>query len=66
MSRLSTCGDLGYWDGKPYPLTGSAVIMLPVSVLERFSREQVEETVKATLPMGSLSVIRYYIANTRC
>jgi hypothetical protein len=32
--------DLGYWDGKPYPLGGSAVIHLPLSVLERFTREE--------------------------
>jgi hypothetical protein len=30
--------DLGYWDGKPYPLGGSAVIHLPLSVFGRFTR----------------------------
>lgn len=32
--------DIGYLDGKPYPLAGASVVMLPVSVLERFTREE--------------------------
>jgi hypothetical protein len=52
--------DLGHWDGKPYPLSGTSVVMLPLSVLERFTREVVQEKVRAAMPMGAIPIIRYY------
>lgn len=52
--------DLGYWDGKPYPLGGSLVVYLPSRILEKMSKSDVAEKVKSNLPMGVLPVIFYY------
>src|ERR1035438_2667510 len=52
--------DLGYWDGKPYPVGGGLVIQLPKSLLDRMSRAEVQAKINAILPLGTLPVIRYY------
>jgi hypothetical protein len=52
--------DLGYWDGKPYPIGGGLVIQLPKSLLDRMSRAEVQAKINAILPLGTLPVIRYY------
>jgi hypothetical protein len=41
--------DLGYWDGKPYPLGGGSVVHLPLSVLNRFSRDKVRQPDSSSL-----------------
>jgi hypothetical protein len=56
--------DLGYWDGKPYPLGGACVVYLPLTLLDRFSREEVLGVLQAKLPMGTLPLVRYYDAKT--
>ena len=52
--------DLGYWDGKPYPVGGAMAMYLPSSILDRFSRDQVNAKLAAILPLGALPVVRYY------
>jgi len=52
--------DLGYWDGKPFPIGGGLVIFLPTSLLQRFSQEEIRSRIEAIIPMGTLPVIRYY------
>lgn len=52
--------DLGYWDGKPYPLGGALAVYLPAAILDRMTKADVEEKVKANLPMGVIPVIFYY------
>lgn len=52
--------DAGYWDGKPYPVKGGLVVYLPVSLKERFTEQFIASTVAATVPVGTVPVIRYY------
>ena len=52
--------DLGYWDGKPFPIGGGLVIFLPTSLLQRFSQAEIRSRIEAIIPMGTLPVIRYY------
>jgi hypothetical protein len=51
--------DLGYWDGKPYPLGGGLIVYLPESTTSVFTPQQVLGKVQAIVPMGVLPVIRY-------
>lgn len=52
--------DLGYLDGRPYPVAGALVVYLPTRILNTMSRDTVAGKVNAVLPMGTLAVIRYY------
>ena len=52
--------DLGFWDGKPYPIGGTMALYVPASVLNIMSRSDVQGRVQASLPMGTLAVIHYY------
>jgi len=52
--------DLGYWDGKPYPLKGGLVVYLPAELLQKFSSDFITSTVQSIVPMGILPIIRYY------
>lgn len=52
--------DLGYWDGKPYPIGGALAVYLPLSILNSMSRSEVQGKVASTIPMGALPVIRYF------
>lgn len=52
--------DLGYWDGKPYPIGGALVVYLPLSILDTLSRSEIQGKVQATIPAGALAVIRYF------
>jgi hypothetical protein len=51
--------DIGYWDGKPYPIAGALVAYLPLSLLNTFSRSDIEGKMTSILPMGALAVVRY-------
>ena len=51
--------DLGYWDGKPYPIGGALAVYLPLSILDTLSRSEVQGKVQQNIPAGSLAVIRY-------
>lgn len=55
--------DLGHLDGKPYPLGGTSVVMLPASVLQTFADADVQAKVAFLMPMGTLAVVRYYDPN---
>lgn len=52
--------DIGYWDGKPYPIGGALVVYLPLSILDSLSRGDIQGKVEATIPMGAIAVIRYF------
>jgi hypothetical protein len=52
--------DIGYLDGKPFPIAGALVVHLPVSILDTLSKDQVLEKVNAALPVGAIPVIFYY------
>lgn len=51
--------DIGYWDGKPYPIAGALVVYLPLSLLDTLSRSNIEGKMTSILPMGALAVVRY-------
>jgi len=55
--------DIGYWDGRPYPIAGAVVVYLPYSILNVLSRSDIEGRVSASLPMGAMPVIRYLDTN---
>lgn len=61
-SLLENMWDSAYWDGKPYPLGGSMVILLPASLLDSFSRQEIVSRITSVVPLGTLSVIRYVSA----
>lgn len=55
--------DLGFWDGQPYPVGGATVVYLPRTLLKpvgKFSQTEVQQIVRAAVPMGVLPVVRYY------
>lgn len=55
--------DLGYLDGKPYPLHGALAVYLPASILipeGSFTKEDVAKRLAQIVPMGVLPVVRYY------
>ena len=52
--------DLGYWDGKPYPLGGGLAVYLPQTILNDLTRDQIAAKLTAILPLGTLPVVRYY------
>jgi hypothetical protein len=56
--------DLGYWDGKPYPLGGAAAVYLPDTILNTLTRQQVADIVQARMAMGAMALIRYYDVTT--
>jgi hypothetical protein len=62
LPQASSFFDIGYWDGKPYPIGGALVVYLPLSILDTLSRSEVQGKVQATIPMGSLAVVRYFDA----
>jgi hypothetical protein len=55
--------DLGFWDGKPFPVGGTLAIYMPASVLGIMSRADIQGKVEASLPAGTLAVIHYYNAD---
>lgn len=52
--------DLGFWDGKPYPIGGALAVYVPASILNNISSTDVQGRVAASLPAGTLAVIHYY------
>jgi hypothetical protein len=52
--------DLGFWDGKPYPVGGAVVVYVPASALNVLSKDDVLGKIQNSLPMGTLAVVRYY------
>lgn len=52
--------DLGFWDGKPYPIGGTLAVYVPVSLLNILTRSDVLGRIQEALPMGVLAVVRYY------
>jgi hypothetical protein len=60
IAESVSCWDLGFWDGKPYPVTGSLLVYLPISVLDVFDRATVLGLVEEILPAGSYPLIKYY------
>ena len=54
------CWDLGYWDGKPYPIGGTLALYIPASVLNIMDSSDIKGLIQSTLPVGALPVIRFY------
>lgn len=52
--------DLGYWDGKPYPIGGTMAVYVPASVLNTISSSDVKGKIQNSMPMGTLAVVHYY------
>lgn len=52
--------DLGYWNGKPFPIGGTIVVYLPTSVQDTYTTDQLQAKIQSILPMGVLPIIRYY------
>ena len=52
--------DLGYLDGRPYPIGAALVVYLPTSILDSMTRSVVAAKVNSVLPMGTIAVVRYY------
>ena len=50
--------DLGHLDGKPYPLGGTSVVLLPASILNTFADADARAKVASLMPMGTLAVVR--------
>ena len=50
--------DLGHLDGKPYPLGGTSVVLLPASILNTFANADVQAKVADLMPMGTLAAVR--------
>jgi hypothetical protein len=57
------CWDLGFWDGKPYPIGGTMAIYVPSNTLSVMSRNDIQSKIQAALPMGTLAIIHYYNAD---
>jgi hypothetical protein len=55
--------DLGFWDGKPYPVAGALLIYLPQSVLNNISAAEIQSKLQSILPLGILPVVNYYNIN---
>lgn len=60
ISQAVNFWDLGFWDGKPYPVGGTLALYIPASTLDTISRDDIQGKVQEALPMGSLAVIHYY------
>jgi hypothetical protein len=56
--------DLGYLDGKPYPLGGAAVIYLPASLVSSgdFTNDELQAVADSVLPLGTIPILRFYDA----
>jgi hypothetical protein len=52
--------DLGYLDGRPYPVGGALVVYLPTRILNTMTRAVVAGIVNSVLPMGTIAAVRYY------
>lgn len=52
--------DLGYWDGKPFPIGGTMAVYVPASVLNTISSANVKGKIQNSMPMGTLAVIHFY------
>jgi len=55
--------DIGYWDGRPYPIAGAVAVYLPYTLLNSLSRSDIEGRINAAMPMGALSIVRFIDAN---
>jgi hypothetical protein len=60
ISQAANFYDIGFIDGKPYPIGGALVVYLPSPILDRMTREEVQGCVEKIVPMGSAVHIRYY------
>jgi|SRR5208337_63786 len=55
--------DLGYWDGKPYPVGGCLAVYVPASILNTISSSDIKGKIQASLPVGCLAIVHYYNAD---
>lgn len=55
--------DLGFWDGKPYPVGGALAVYVPAAILNTLSPSDIVGKIQASLPVGCLAVVHYYNAD---
>lgn len=60
IPEAASCWDLGYLDGKPYPLGGVLAVYIPASALNTLTRSAILTRINRCLPAGSLPVLRFY------
>ena len=60
ISQADSFWDIGYLDGRPYPVAGALVVYLPARILNTMTRDVITGVVNSVLPMGTIAVIRYY------
>ena len=51
--------DIGNWDGRPYPGNCVLVMRTPRTVLETFTREQVQEIARRHIAAGTVTLVDY-------
>lgn len=60
IPEADSCWDIGYLDGKPYPIGGTLAVYLPGSILDILTRTDILARVNTCLPEGVLPIIRFY------
>jgi hypothetical protein len=52
--------DLGFWNGKSYPVAGALLIYLPQTLLNSLSESEITSKIQSILPLGIIPVVKYY------
>ena len=60
VPEADSCWDIGYLDGRPYPIGGTLVVYIPGNILSILTRTDVLARVNSCLPEGVLPVLRFY------
>lgn len=63
VQQASNFFDLGFWDGKPYPIGGAMLLYLPATLLQpvgSFTEDSIAQVIRGILPAGTIPVIRFY------
>lgn len=55
-----SCWDIGFLDGKPYPVAGGIMVYAPASLLNTMSSTTVQAKIQQVLPAGVYPLIRFY------
>ena len=52
--------DVGFLDGRPWPMASMALVLLPPEVRRKMPDQQLMALLEGSLPMGCIPVVRYY------
>lgn len=55
-----SCWDIGFLDGKPYPVSGGIIVYAPASLLTTMSSATVQAKIQQVLPAGVYPLVRFY------